>query len=200
MRGAVAAVVAVAFALAQGKGETKESIVRQDFSKSDLGADWKTPAAWKVEDGELRGTGGGALQYVPPIAGDFTLEFKAECDAKANVEVKLVEPSDGRVRFTFAFLGRFHPVLDGVKSAILKDETFVKVEPKMWIWPGKTFEFEVRCARNQYQMFLDQELGPVFVDPDPPADPRPLRVQIEISPEGAKDRVRLDDVVIRTRR
>ncbi|MBI1851043.1 MAG: hypothetical protein HYR85_11935 [Planctomycetes bacterium] len=201
MRGSLAALAAVGFALAQGKTETKESVVSQDFSKSDLGADWKTSgAAWKVEGGELRGVGAGSLQYVPPLMGDFALTFKASADSKANVEVKLVDPKDGHVRFTFAFIGRFHPVLDGVKSAILKNDAFVKVEPKMWIWPGKTFDFEVRCAKNQYQMFLDDELGPVFVDPDPPAEPQALRVQIEITPEGAKDSVKLDDVTIRLRR
>jgi len=98
--------------------------------------------------------------------------------------------------YTFAFLGRYHTVLDGVKCCILKGGGFAKVDPKMWIYPGRQFQFEVRCAKSQMQMFLDGELGPVFTDPAPPAPAKGMKLKILASTEGSKDEVKIDDVKV----
>jgi hypothetical protein len=43
-------------------------------------------------------------------------------------------------------------------------------------------------------MFLNGELGPFFVDEAPEADVGDLQLRISILTEGAKDKVRVDDV------
>ena len=149
---------------------------------------------WKVADGELKGLGDGALQFSGPLAADFTLTFKGSAAEKTNFEVKLFDAATGKECYTFAFLGRYHSVLDGVKSCILRESQFVKVDPKTWIYPGRKFAFEVRVAKGQLQMFLDGALGPFFVDPQPLRPEKGMKLEILASTEGSKDEVRLDDV------
>src|SRR5262245_5551238 len=61
-----------------------------DFTKKELPAGWRvTNIGWRVEDGELRGEGGGALECTAPTAQNFTLAFDAWTEEKANVEIKL---------------------------------------------------------------------------------------------------------------
>ena len=171
-----------------------------DFSKPELPADWKVSKNWRVEKGELVGEGSGSLECSAALPASFTLSFDASTDEKANVEVKLVDAKSGHDVYTFAFLGRYHPALDGVKFAILKGDAFVKVDPRLWIFPGRTFSFEVRRARNQFQMFLNGELGPVFVDDDPPKEADDLRLRILANTEGKKDKVRIDNVRIASKK
>jgi hypothetical protein len=64
----------------------------------------------------------------------------------------------------------------------------------MWIFPGRMFHFEVRCARGQYQMFLNDELGPFFVDPAPADKDAAVTVKILVAIEGKKDKIRIDNV------
>lgn len=171
--------------------------VTLDFSKEKLPDGWTIGGKdWKVKEGQLVGIGDGTLDWVGPIAGDFTLQFKGWSAEKTNFEVKLYDVATGAELYTFAFLGRYHTVLDGVKCCILKGDAFVKTDPKMWIFPGRTFTFEVRCAKAQLQMFLDGALGPIFVDPQPPAPAKGMRLRILASTEGSKDEVRLDDVKV----
>lgn len=169
--------------------------VVQDFSKP-LAAPWSvTSKTWRVEEGELRGTGDGVLEYATALPADFTLTFRARTEEKANVEVKLYDEKGEKELYTFAFLGRYHAVLDGVKSCILKGDRFVNVDPKTWIYPGRTFDFELRRAKNQHQMFVNGVLGPFFVDEAPP-DATQFRLRILVSCEGKTDKLVLDDVKI----
>ena len=119
-------------------------------AEKDWTESWRLPAAWKAEKGVVAGKGLGALEFKEPVSGDFSLSFKCSTEEKANVEAVLKDKS-GKALFTFAFLGRYHsaPVVDGVKCCILKDEAFVKVDPKTWIYPGHLFTLEVRRHRNQ---------------------------------------------------
>ncbi|MBI5362182.1 MAG: hypothetical protein HZA53_03320 [Planctomycetes bacterium] len=177
-----------------GAPDTKDVV--QDFSKP-LTAPWSvTNKTWKVEDGELRGAGDGALEYAAPVPADFTLTLRARTGEKANVEVKLYDEKGEKELYTFAFLGKYHSVLDGVKSCILKEQRFVKVDPKTWIYPGRTFDLELRRAKHQHQMFVNGVLGPFFVDEAPP-DETKFRVRILVSCEGKDDKLVLDDVKIR---
>jgi hypothetical protein len=179
-----------------GEGRT----VTLDFAGKEIPAGWSVAnASWKPAEGELRGVGGGSLAWGEALGGDFTLTFRAWTEEKANVEVWLVDPKDDHPVYTFAFLGQYHSVLDGVKSAILKEQAFVNVSSRMWIFPGRMFTFEVRRAKNQMQMFLNGELGPFFVDDSPPENIGDLRLKIMVSTEGAKDKVRLDDVKVEMR-
>jgi len=176
-----------------------EDQVSLDFSGKDLPADWRSSRNWKVEQGELRGLGDGWLEWSKPVPRDFTLTFSAWTEEKANVEVKLYDPKGEQELYTFAFMGRYHPVLDGVKSAILKADRFVAQNPRMWIFPGRMFAFELRSAKGAFQMFLSNELGPVFRDEAPP-EAREFRLRILCSTEGKRDQVRLDDVKVSWRK
>jgi hypothetical protein len=183
-------------ALAGGQSKKDSGDEKLDFQKAELPAGWSIPNKnWRVEEGELRGEGGGALER-STVRGDFTLAFDAWTEEKANVEVKVHDAKTNEEIFTFAFLGRYHSVLDGVKSCILKGNNFANVNSKMWIFPGRTFRFEVRAVKGQYQMFLNGELGPFFADKEPIAADRDLRIQILISTEGKKDKIRIDNVSI----
>lgn len=194
---ALAVLTAAAFAAPS----RDEDVAALDFSKPELPADWTVSSkAWKPDGGELRGEGGGWLDWKKPMPASFTLTFRAWTEEKANVEVQLHDSKLERAVYTFAFLGRYHAALDGVKTAILRADRFVAVSPRMWIFPGRTFTFEVRRARNQWQTFLDGELGPVFVDDDPPAEAADLRLRIVVATEGKKDKARLDDVKIAARK
>ena len=126
--------------------------------------------------------------------GESSPSFRARTDEKANIEVQLYDEAGKQSLMTFAFLGKYHSVLDGVKSAILKENRFVKVDSRMWIFPGRFFEFEVRGAKNQYQMFLNGELGPFFVDEKPLAEMGTVRLRIVYSGGDEKEGVRFDDV------
>lgn len=166
-----------------------------DFSSARMPAGFSLRgASWKVQEGELRGAGDGALEFAGPITGDVTLSFTGWTAEKTNFEVKLTDAATGADCYTFAFLGRYHSVLDGVKFAILRENAFVKTDPKMWIYPGRKFKFEVRIAKGQMQMSLDDELGPLFVDPAPLKPAKGMKLSILASTEGTKDAVRLDDV------
>src|SRR5262245_59184545 len=166
-------------------------------TKGKLPDGWTTRNdAWKVTDGELRGIGDGALSYAGPIAGDFTLSFKAWSAEKTNFEVKLYDAATGKECYTFAFLGRYHSVLKCVACCMLREDAFVARDPKTWIYPGRKFTLEVRLAKGQMQMFLDGELGPVFVDPQPLKPEKGFKLEILASTEGSKDAVKLDDVSI----
>jgi len=168
-----------------------------DFSKEKLPDGWSICGKeWKVKEGQLVGIGDGALDWAGPITGDFTLQFKGWSAEKTNFEVKLYDAATNEELYTFAFLGRYHSVLDGVKCCMLKGGGFVKVDSKMWIFPSHQFTFEVRSAKSQLQMFLDGELGPVFIDPQPPAPTKGMKLKILASTEGSKDEVRLDDVKV----
>jgi hypothetical protein len=177
----------------------KEETVKEDFSAGTLGKDWKVSSdSWKVDDGELRGKGQGFLGYGKALSGDFALKFDAQTQEKANIEVTLLDKTGEKVLYTLAFMGKYHTVLDGPKSAILKHDRFVSVSARMWIFPGRFFSFEVRKAKNQLQMFLNKGLGPTFTDDDPPAELDELLVQIHFAPEGKKDGVRIDNVLLTT--
>lgn len=136
-----------------------EDVIKERFSGKIPGKSWTVSSkTWKVAKGELVGAGSGHLEYTHPLSGDFVLSFEAKTEEKANIEIHLVDKK-GRTVFAFAFLGQYHRALDGVKCCILKENRFVNVNPRMWIYPGRTFKFEVRRAKNQYQMFLNRELG-----------------------------------------
>lgn len=171
-------------------------VIEQKFNRKKLEADWRIKAeagtrAWRVEKGELRGMGGGHLDYMRPLPERFTLAFDAETQEKANIEVQLVD-GDGNVQYIFAFLGTYHPVLEGVKFAILKGNGFVAVDPKHWIFPGRKFRFEVRRAGGRFQMFLDGEMGPTFDDREPVNEDMHLRIIYAAGKK--KDWVRFDDI------
>ena len=171
-----------------------KEVVTADFSGRGLPKRWRVSSKdWKVTGGELRGTGNGYLEYDRTLKEDFVLAFDGWTEEKAGIEVQLVEPDGEEALYIFAFLGRYHPVLDGVKFAILKGSRFVSVNPRMWIFPGRVFRFEVRCVKNQYQMFLNRELGAVFQDPDP-GEPPPFRIRIRYDGEDSGDTVRLDSL------
>lgn len=171
----------------------KPESIGNDFSKP-LAPPWSvTSKEWKVDKDALVGAGGGALECSQTIRGDFTLTFEGWSGEKTNFEVKLFDKDGRKELYTFAFLGRYHSVLDGPKSCILKGNAFVAKDAKMWIFPGRAFEFEVRRAKNQFQMFLNGEIGPAFVDDVGPALDE-FRLQILASPEGSKDAIRIDDV------
>lgn len=169
-----------------------------DFTKNELPSGWTFPKSWKVEGGELRGEGSGQFERTAPLSGDFTITFDAWFEEKGSIELKIVDPKTEQEYYTFAFGGRYHPVLDGVKCCILKENKFVNVNSKMWIFPGRMFHFEVRRAKNQFQMFLNQELGPVFVDPAPP-EGESYRIRFVAGTEGKKDKIRIDNIKIETR-
>lgn len=149
---------------------------------------------WKVESGELRGTGGGWIELPAKVAGAWTLTFDGWTQEKASFEVKLWDKAGAHDAMSFAFGGMYHPVLDGPKSCILKGDRFVNICSKMWIFPGRMFNFEVRHSKNQYQMFLNGELGPFFVDNEPIKDDAAPRMRIHFGCEGAKDGFRLDNI------
>lgn len=171
--------------------------VALDFSKEKLPDGWSvTNQEWKPKEGQLVGHGDGMLEWAGPLANDFTLTFKGWSAEKTNFEVKLYDAATHEELYTFAFLGRYHSVLDGVKCCILKGPGFAKVDSKMWIYPGRQFTFEVRSAKAQLQMYLDGELGPVFTDPAPPAPAKGMKLKILASTEGSKDEVKIDDVKV----
>ncbi|MSR47406.1 MAG: hypothetical protein EXS13_10140 [Planctomycetes bacterium] len=171
--------------------------VTLDFAKQQLPDGWSLSSkAWKVEGGELRGVSDGMFEFAGPIADDFKLSFRAETSEKANVEVKLYDAESGTELYTFAFLGRWHSVLDGVKCCMLRGGNFVAVDSKMWIFPGRRFTFEVRRAKGQMQMFLDGVLGPLFVDPQPLIAAKGIKLRVLVSTEGSKDKVVIDDVTL----
>jgi hypothetical protein len=153
-----------------------------------------------VTEGELRGRGDGTLEFAGPFDGDFTLTFTGFSAEKANFEVKLFDAATGSESYTYAFLGVYHSVLDGVKSCLLREDRFVAVSPRMWIFPGRRFTFEVRVAKAQHQMFLDGELGPLFVDPAPIRPEKGARLRILAGTEGSGDEIRIDDVKLSFRR
>lgn len=172
-----------------------DDAVTLDFEDDELPAGWRLSSKkWRIAEGELRGTGSGYLEYSVPQQGAFTLTFDAWTEEKANVEVKLFHADREEELFTFAFLGSYHSVLDGPKSCMLQGNRFVHVDSRTWIFPGRFFEFEVRSARNQYQMFLNQELGPFWVDENPPEEEPSWRLRILFGPETERDSVRIDDV------
>src|SRR2546428_7544303 len=111
----------------------KEETVKEEFSGGSPGKDWKVSAeSWKVAEGELRGKGDGFLGFTKTLSGDFLLKFDAQTEEKANLEVTLLDKTGKKALYTFAFLGKYHPVLDGPKSAILKYDRFVSVSSRMW--------------------------------------------------------------------
>jgi hypothetical protein len=198
---AAAFVAAAALALAGSAGGAPEEDIVLDFSTATLPAGWTVgPASWKVEGGELRGTGSGGLVYAKMLSGDFRLTLKVWTEEKASIEVHFEDAKGERTFYTCGFGGLYHPVLDGVKSCILRDDRFVAVDPRMWIFPGRMWTFEVRHAKHQWQMFLNGVLGPVFVDDAPDAASDELRLHILATTEGAKDKVRIDDVRISERK
>lgn len=156
--------------------------------------------SWKIADGVLRGTGGGYVEIPVPENGNWKLSFQGSSDEKANFEVKAFDKTGKTEIYTFAFLGRYHSVLDGPKSCILKGPAFVNVSSKMWIFPGRMFNFDVKCAKSQFQMFLNGELGPNFVD-DKPAEPEGgLKLRIYVSPESEKDGWKIDNIKLKSKR
>jgi hypothetical protein len=176
-------------------GDEAISLDFAEAAKGKLPDGWATRGKeWKVAEGELQGIGDGALLYAGPIAGDFTLSFTAWSAEKTNFEVKLHDVATGQECYTFAFLGRYHSVLQGVKCAILREQSFVATDPKSWLFPGRRFKLEVRAAKGQLQMFLDGALGPFFVDPRPLKPEKGMKLEILASTEGSKDAVKLDDV------
>lgn len=174
--------------------------VKLDFAEKKLPKGWHLSSkAWKVKDHELHGRGEGYIEYRHLVKDDFIISFEAWTEEKANIELQLRDAKGREVYLIFAFLGKYHPVLDGVKCALLKGNRFVSVNPRQWIFPGRYFRFEVRGANNQYQMFLNGELGPVFTDPEPLEDPE-YRIRIIYSPEGKQDELRLDDIELQMKK
>jgi hypothetical protein len=169
--------------------------VTLDFAKEKLPDGWSVPSKqWKVTGGELVGTGDGELDFAGPIAGDFSLSFSAWSAEKTNFEVKLFDAEKGDELYTFAFLGRYHTVLKCVACCMLRQDRFVTFDPKTWIYPGRKFTLEVRVAKGQLQMFVNGELGPFFVDPQPLRPEKGVKLHVLASTEGSKDEVKLDDV------
>jgi len=190
------AAVLLAAALAALAAPARDTVTL-DFAKEKLPDGWAVTAkSFKVEAGELRFAGDGILDFAGPIAPDFRLTFKGSSAEKASFELKVHDVATGAELYTFAFGGRYHSVLDGVKSSILRGDRFVAVDGRMWIFPGRTFTFEMRSAKGQLQMFLDGVLGPVFVDPQPVATQKGVRLRIIEGTEGSKDKVVIDDVVL----
>ena len=181
-------------------GAARGDAISLDFAESTKG---KLPAGWslrgkewKVAGGELQGVGDGALAFEGPVTNDFGLTFTAWSAEKTNFEVKVYDAATGKECYTFAFLGRYHSVLDGVKCCLLRENGFVAVDPKTWLFPGRKFKLEVRAAKGQLQMFVDGALGPFFVDPKPLRPEKGLKLEILASTEGSKDAVKLDDVTL----
>ena len=171
-----------------------QATVTVDFSGRNLPKDWRVSTkAWKVKHGELAGEGNGYLEYKRLIKDDFVQSFDGRTAEKGNIEVVLLDPRGKEGLFVFAFLGMYHPVLDGVKCAFLKGNRFVSVNPRMWLFPGGVFRFEVRSVKNQFRMFLNRELGPVFKDGDPP-DVEGYILRISFTGEGKKDGVKFDNI------
>ncbi len=168
-----------------------------DFAKEKLPDGWSVATkSGKVVDGQLRFTGDGALDFAGPIGADFRFTCKGWSAEKASLELKAYDAATGAELYTFVFGGRYHSVLDGVKSCLLRADRFVAVDSKMWIYPGRWFSFEMRAAKGQLQMFLDGVLGPVFVDPQPFAASKGIKLRLIASTEGSKDEVRIDDVTL----
>jgi hypothetical protein len=68
--------ILAALALGLAAGDGKDETLVQDFSK-ELSAPWKLSGEnWKVEEGELRGTGDGWLECAGSAVADFTLSFR----------------------------------------------------------------------------------------------------------------------------
>ncbi|MBI3817893.1 MAG: hypothetical protein HY286_04320 [Planctomycetes bacterium] len=196
---AAAAAVLLALSSAQ-QGKSDDSTLQLDFQKSELPPGWQiSPKSWKIEGGELRGEGGGTLDRVVPVSGDFTITFDGWTEEKGSFEVKILDAKGEKEYYTFAYGGRYHQVLKGPKCCILKEDRFVAVDDKMWIFPGRMFHFEVRGVKHQFQMFLNQELGPVFVDAAPPDD-ESYRIRIVSGTDGKKDKIRIDNVKIELRK
>src|SRR5688572_24767145 len=107
-----AAVAAVAAGFAAAPGET----LTLDFAKEKLPEGWSVAAkSFKVEEGELRFVGDGVLDFAGPIAPDFRMTFKGSSAEKASFELKVFDVATEAELYTFAFGGRWHSVLDGVK-------------------------------------------------------------------------------------
>jgi hypothetical protein len=174
--------------------------VALDFSKEKLPDGWSvTNKEWKPKEGQLVGHGDGMLEWAGPLANDFTLTFKGWSAEKTNFEVKLFDVATGKECYTFAFLGRYHSALKCVACCLLRQDGFVAIDPKNWIFPGRKFTLEVRVAKGQFQMFLDGALGPIFVDPQPLVPEKGFKLEILASTEGSKDEIRLDDVTLTTK-
>jgi hypothetical protein len=172
-----------------------EDVVELDFESGKLPEDWSVSSGeWKVRRGVLDGRGPGYLQLDVPRSGDFRLSFRAWTEEKANVEVKLIDPDTGREMWTFAFLGTYHSILDGPKSCILRNNHFVNVDARTWIFPGRWFDFRVRARSDQYEMFLNDALAPRFVDEDAPEEAPRWLLRIQHGPELEDTRFELDDV------
>lgn len=166
-----------------------------DFAGKTIPPDWHLAAkSHRLLDGELVVEGGGTLDWSQPLQDKATVTLAVRSEEKANVEVHLLDDR-GEVRYAFAFLGQFHPALERVACAILRDNRFVHVNPRLWLYPGRKFELEVRRAKNQFQMFVDGELAGVFVDPQPVAG-KELKLRIAWATEGERDKVHLDDVKV----
>lgn len=166
-----------------------------DFAQEKLPAGWSvTSPRWKAVQGKLEGTGDGALEYAGPVTGDFTLKFTGWTGGKCNLELKTIDLTTGQDVYTFAFLGRYHRVLEGVKCCILREDTFVSVDPKQWIYPGRRFTCEIRVSRGRYQMFLDGEPGPEFVDPQPLRPAQGTKLRLLANTGGGEDRVQIENV------
>lgn len=72
----------------------EKKIVTVDFSTRRVPPDWRVGTKkWKIEQGELRGEGSGALEYKKTMKGDFTLSFDAWIEEKANVESDRLRPA-----------------------------------------------------------------------------------------------------------
>lgn len=194
-------VLLLAFLPWQGPAPRDQKVESVDFSAKRLPADWRVSSrSWKVEDGELCGSGNGSIEYKRVMEGDFDLSFEAWTEEKANIEVFLFSQGTRKKEdyYGFAFLGSYHPVLDGVKSAILKGNRFVSVDSRMWIFPGRDFRFEVRRNKNRFQMFLNGEAGPAFTDNE--LEMEKFRFRIVYSGTGKKDEVRIDNIRLVTRK
>ena len=181
-----------------GDGQERKILVKEEFSKKELDKCWNLKGGWAPEEGELRGKGAAWIDYVPEVPGDFTLTFQAWTEEKANVELMLVDPKTGVPVYVFSFGGLYRNVLDGVKSAILRENYFIKsaVCSKMWIYPGRMFTYEVRREKNGYEMYLDHELGPFFVDENPPANADHLKLRLNFNTSGSRDKFRVDNVTL----
>jgi len=189
------AFLSIAFVRDPQQGPQEPATVKLDLSGKSLPAGWRlTAAAHELANGELVATGGGTLDWQEPLADRTNMTVGVLTEEKANVEVHLVD-GKGKVRYAYAFLGQFHPSLERVALAMLKDDHFVQVNPRLWLFPGRAFQLEVRRARNQFQMFLNGELGPVFSDPDA-VNGADLHLRVVWVTEGAKDKVHLRSVSV----
>jgi hypothetical protein len=166
-----------------------------DLTGKSLPADWHlTAKSHQLANGELVADGGGSLEWAQALQDKATIALTVLTEEKANVEVHLVDDK-GRSRYAFAFLGQYHQVLERVAVAILRDDRFVASNPKLWLYPGRKFELEVRRAKGQFQMFVNGELGAVFVD-DKAVDGKDLKLRICWATEGGKDKVHLQGVKV----